>query len=508
MNNKFMQFKSGTDIRGIAVDEVAGEKINLTDEVIEKVAKSFAVWLSKEKNKSFDKLSVSVGHDSRISASRIKSVIIDSLSSMGVKVFDCGLSSTPAMFMTIIDLHCDASIEITASHHPFNRNGLKFFTINGGLDSSDIEKILNYASSGEEPKILTTYDGNVEKVNYMNTYAQRLRKIICDGINANEQDKPLKGFKIIVDAGNGVGGFYANDVLLPLGADINGSQFLNPDGYFPNHIPNPENELAMKSIVEATIKSNADLGLIFDTDVDRASAVDSKGNEICRNSLIALASKIALRGNDGGTIVTDSITSDGLRDYIENELHGIHNRFKRGYKNVINEAKRLNAKGINCPLAIETSGHAAMRENYFLDDGAYLVTKIIIEMVNLKKEGKELEDILTKLKKPKESVEFRLGINCDDFKQYGQQIIDELYNYSINNKDWYVASDSKEGIRVSFGEDEGDGWFLLRISVHDPVMPLNIESNKDGGINIILDKVMKFICNYEKLDLTQLKKYV
>ena len=99
--------------------------------------------------------------------------------------------------------------------------------------------------------------------------------------------------------------------------------------------------------------------------------MDRHGKEINRNRLVALASAIALEGNEGGTIVTDSITSDGLKAYIETTLDGVHHRFKRGYKNVINEAIRLNQEGVNCPLAIETSGHAAMRENYFLDDGAY-----------------------------------------------------------------------------------------------------------------------------------------
>lgn len=188
--------------------------------------------------------------------------------------------------------------------------------------------------------------------------------------------------KIIVDAGNGSGGFYAEKVLKNLGADVEGSQFLDPDGMFPNHIPNPENKEAMDSISKATVNSNADLGIIFDTDVDRAAIVDSKGMEINKNSLIALISNIVLRENPGSTIVTDSVTSIGLNEYIS-EHGGVHHRFKRGYKNVINEAIRLNNEGISAPLAIETSGHAALKENYFLDDGAYLVSKIIINAAKM-----------------------------------------------------------------------------------------------------------------------------
>jgi phosphomannomutase len=78
-------------------------------------------------------------------------------------------------------------------------------------------------------------------------------------------EQPLQGLKIIVDAGNGAGGFYAQKVLSPLGADTTGSQFLEPDGIFPNHIPNPENKEAMASICQAVIEHQADLGIIFDT---------------------------------------------------------------------------------------------------------------------------------------------------------------------------------------------------------------------------------------------------
>ena len=79
----------------------------------------------------------------------------------------------------------------------------------------------------------------------MKDYAARLRRTIQEGVNAPDYSHPLAGLHIVVDAGNGAGGFYATDVLEPLGADISGSQFLEPDGMFPNHVPNPENEEAM-----------------------------------------------------------------------------------------------------------------------------------------------------------------------------------------------------------------------------------------------------------------------
>ena len=326
LNNYWKQFKSGTDIRGIASEGVSGQSVNLTNEVIAKMTNGFALWLSNKTNKPTNTLTVAVGRDSRISGPRIISVVSETLVKYGIKVLDCGLASTPSMFMTTIDLECDGSVQITASHHPFNRNGLKFFTRDGGLEGSDISEILLFAQNDQKPLF---YDnGSVSSVDYMSQYAQRLCDIIKKGVDAENYEKPLDGFKIIVDAGNGAGGFYAEKVLLPLGADIKGSQFLEPDGMFPNHIPNPENAEAMASICKAVINSNADLGVIFDTDVDRGGAVDCNGNEINRNRLVAVASAIALEGNDGGTIVTDSITSSGLKTFIEKDLGGIHQRFK------------------------------------------------------------------------------------------------------------------------------------------------------------------------------------
>lgn len=495
----YKQFKSGTDIRGVASEGVEGQPVNLTDDVVARMADGFVLWLSKKVSKAPETLTISIGRDSRISGPHIVSICSERFKRCGATVLDCSLASTPSMFMTTVDLGCDGALQITASHHPFNRNGLKFFTREGGLEGSDIEEILEYAQNGESPAENSC--GKIRKVDYMTDYAKGLCKKIKEEVNAEDYEHPLKGFKIVVDAGNGAGGFYADKVLSVLGADTTGSRYLEPDGMFPNHIPNPEDATAMASICEAVKEANADLGVIFDTDVDRGGAVDSKGNEINRNRLVAVAAAIALEGNEGGTVVTDSITSSGLKDFIENTLGGQHYRYRRGYKNVIDKALELNAQGINCPLAIETSGHAAMKENYFLDDGAYLCTKIIIKAAQLRKEGKELDELTAALKEPVESKEVRFKILESDFRACGEKIINDLTAYAMAQNGWNVANDNREGIRVSFDKDNGDGWFLLRLSVHDPIMPLNIESDSVGGVDIIYNKLNEFLKTTNGLEL-------
>ena len=499
LNDFYKQFKSGTDIRGVASEGVEGQPVNLTDEVVRNMAGGFARFLGNKLSKKITDLKVAVGRDSRISGPRIAEIVIRTLSDYGIEVLDCGLATTPSMFMTTVELGCDAAVQITASHHPFNRNGLKFFTRQGGLEGADITEILEYAQAGMAPQ--DALNGLMKKVDFMERYAEILCDIIKKGVNAEDYDMPLKGLHICVDAGNGVGGFYADKVLKVLGADTTGSRYLDPDGMFPNHVPNPEDKVAMAAISEAVVESGADLGVIFDTDVDRGAAVDSKGNEINRNRLVALASAIALEGNEGGTIVTDSITSDGLKEFIEKTLGGKHYRYRRGYKNVIDKAQELEAQGICCPLAIETSGHAAMKENYFLDDGAYLCTKIIIKMAQLRREGKDISDLIADLKECKEEKEIRIKIKEADFAAYGKSVIEKLTAFAEAQDTWQVADDNREGIRVSFGENDGDGWFLLRLSVHDPIMPLNIESNTEGGVEVILSKLMSFLKDCEGLDI-------
>ena len=499
----YLPLKSGSDIRGVASEGVEGEDVQLTDEAVFDLTIGFCRFLFDKGINKGEK--IAVGHDSRISAERIKTQVIKALGDFGYKVYYCSYASTPAMFMTTVDLDAKASVQITASHHPFNRNGLKFFTAGGGLNPEDISTIIKNAATPYEK---TENAADVTSVDFMAIYSKRLRKMICEGVKADDYEKPLKGYKITVDAGNGVGGFYATDVLAPLGADVSASQFLEKDGTFPNHIPNPENKEAMASICKAVKESKSDLGIIFDTDVDRAGCVDENGNEINRNRLVALAALLALEGNEGGTIVTDSVTSTGLTDFINSHLGGVHYRFKRGYRNVINEQIKLQSEGVNCPLAIETSGHAAFRENFYLDDGAYLVTKIVIKMAQIGKEGKKLDSLINKLKDPIEATELRFKINTTDFKSFGNTVISDLLNHAESNAEWRVADDNREGIRIFFDKKGYEGWLLLRLSVHDPIMPLNIESDCKGGCIRIAEAFYGFIKQYSELKLDSLLKYI
>lgn len=508
---KYKKLQNGSDIRGIAITGVPGESPNLTADEAADIARGFLAWLCGRLNKKPEDMKLAVGRDSRVSGQHLMDGLMNGFGPYGCKVFDCGLASTPAMFMATVfpEFQCDGTVMITASHLPYNRNGFKFFTREGGLDKKDIADILNYAEHEdicrEKIGAPSNKDGFIhrlgkrvfpmEKAGLMELYCGHLRKLIIDGTGKGQ--RPLEGMKIVVDAGNGSGGFFATEVLKPLGANTKDSQFLEPDGMFLNHAPNPEDREAMNSISMQVVSKGADLGIIFDTDVDRSAAVDSRGREIARNGIVAMAAALVAESHPGSTVVTDSITSRQLTEFLEKKLKLKHFRFKRGYKNVINKGVELNEQGIDCQLAIETSGHAALKENYFLDDGAYMIVKVLIEAYLLLNEGKEVSALIDSLKEPKEATEIRGKFLVEEFKPYGAKVLEDFKAFAEATEGWELEIPNYEGVRVNCDENNGNGWVLVRLSLHDPQMPINIESDSIGGVEKIKEKVLGFLSGYE-----------
>ncbi|MCD6582316.1 MAG: hypothetical protein J7K90_10980 [Desulfuromusa sp.] len=496
---RWLKLQNGSDIRGVAIAGVDGQPVTLDDPIVRSIGCAFTQWLAQRLGKPVTQLRISVGHDSRISADRIKTAIFQGLIISRATGFDCGLASTPAMFMsTVFENHrYDGAMMLTASHLPFNRNGIKFFLRNGGLEKQDITEILTLAA--EIGEVTEKPDIVAPAINLMDDYAAHLITIIR---KMTGSITPLSGLKIVVDAGNGAGGFFVDKVLQPLGADTTGSQFLEPDGMFPNHIPNPEDKQAMAAIIAAVKVNNADFGIIFDTDVDRAGAVDKNGIPINRNRFIALMAAIVLEEHPRSFIVTDSVTSTGLKWWIEDHLGGIHHRFKRGYRNVINEAIRLNNEGQKSYLALETSGHGALKENYFLDDGAYQIAKILIKIAQLKTAGDgTIEELIAELPEPTEAEEFRLKIVVDNFSSYADTVLEGFSAFVEQTEGWSLTPDNYEGVHVTCDTTSGNGWALLRKSLHDPQLPLNIESEERGGVKLIAKQIKGFLSDYQGLDL-------
>lgn len=187
--------------------------------------------LKKKCGKKANELKIGIGRDARITGEKLALAAAEGISSTGAKVVNCGLATTPAMFMSIVfdQTKFDGSLMITASHLPFNRNGIKFFNVDGGLEHEDIEEILKTAQNLTPQKNSSPF---AENFDLLSIYAEHLKQTICKELNSTESEKPLAGLKIVVDAGNGDAGFFVDKILIPLGANTEGSEFLEPDECF------------------------------------------------------------------------------------------------------------------------------------------------------------------------------------------------------------------------------------------------------------------------------------
>ena len=272
----FKRVQNGNDVRGAAI-ATDKEALTISEPLAAYIARAFASYLSEKLGKPASELRIGVGHDSRMSAPQMKAGCLLGLAL--AKAYDCGLITTPAMFCSTVlpGSNFDGAVMITASHLPFNRNGMKFFTKDGALSKAELTQILEQAAAlagvfaEESPETLLTSDklpvgdGTVTVFDMKSLYCEHMKEIIRAN-SGSDEEKPLTGLRIAVDSGNGASGFFASDILEPLGADTEGSQFLNPDGTFPNHVPNPEDKTAMEAIQKATLEHHADLGVIFDCD--------------------------------------------------------------------------------------------------------------------------------------------------------------------------------------------------------------------------------------------------
>ena len=486
-STKWLKLRSGSDIRSSVQ--------LLDDETCERIGFAWATMLAQRLKTTPDKLVIAVGRDACESGRRIKAALLRGITAADSDVLDGGVCAMPALFMAatrgirpeagegdedVASISADGDVMVTGGDLDASVNGMKFMARDGGLHGADVALLLRMAAANEVPERLVVRTG------IMDAYRDFLLEVAAQLLK-DDALKPLLGLYAVVDTGSTGGAFFAK-LIEALGADI--------------ERPNPG-----ESMSDAVRRFGADMGFGFDMDSSRAHIWDQTGRPVDGNRLIALIASILLEARPGATFVTDSVTSTGLTAFIQ-EWGGIHYRFKRGYRKVIGEAIRLNSEGIDCPLAIETSGHAAFRENGFLDDGVYLALRVACEALDCKREGRTVFDPLNDLSEPVETLALRLRILDDEDPDAAiQEVVEVILSHTLEDPEWVMAPDSREGVRITFNLDGGisNAWFQLRMSVHDPVMVLDAESDVPGGVKRVLSELYELIRETELLALEPLR---
>ena len=566
----FQRASNGFDMRGIVESDDTRHSTKLDGPLLTYAA---AFWVGvgfgeslKQLNAVGTPLAVGIGRDSRESGVILTEWLAGGLEAVGVMAYDVGLSTTPAMFLSCISEKENdgyitsgwpfaGAISVTASHLPSQWNGFKFFTPDtpSNIGEEGIQAIIDSCASKQFDALTpvpSDFQGRTVS-SFLPTYSKYLQKAARDLISQSfdgetvgqeftGSDKidsvqfPLKGLKICVNAGNGAGGFLAA-TLEELGADCSSSLHLDPDGTFPNHIANPEDKKAIQCTADAVQRAGADVGICLDTDADRVGLVEGRKDEVSemkgnseakllnRNCLVALVSKVALRGVVGGVIVTDSATSNGVSRFIEGTLGGRHLRYKKGYRFVIEKGRSIEG----CEAAVECSGHGAWRDNGWVDDGCYTAVKLVAELSVMRRKQREaaqdrnagndvgsgvgrgrlcrLSDLLQGLEEPAESVELRFKVTAGPAKmaEVTQLALETFRSVALSDKcnavgggeessySWHIEEVNYEGLRVNFDftlKTHGskprklNGWCMLRASLHEPILSMQIECDEVGGV--------------------------
>jgi phosphomannomutase/phosphoglucomutase len=437
------------DIRGIA-------DIDLTDDNVYKIALGYATYINQ-----FGYKEVLVGRDVRLSSERIRDALVAGLLDAGCQVIDLGIIPTPVFYFSAFYYEKNAGLMITGSHNPKEFNGFKIGLNKTTIYGKEIQKLREII---EEEKFVKG-KGELSYLNPIPDYLSYLKSKV----------KFQNTLKVVFDPGNGTGGYLLEELLkdYPIEpAFIN----LEPDGSFPNHLPDPTIPEYMKDVISLVNELDASLGIGYDGDCDRIGAVDDKGKIVFGDQLLALYASEIVQKYPKAKIVFDVKCSQGLIEYL-NKINATPIMWKTGHSLIKNKLKEEGAL-----LAGEMSGHMFFADDYFgYDDAIYASLRLLKIIAD---SGKKLSELLADIPKYYFTPEIR--IDCPDEEKF--RVVEEVKKYF---KGKYEIIDI-DGVRVIFP----DGWGLLRASNTQPVLVLRFEGKNEKALNKIKELFLTILNKY------------
>ena len=430
--------------------------------------------------------SLVTGRDARTHSPEIQQSLIDGLTEQGVNVIDIGEVTTPMLYFALFRHACDGGVMVTGSHNPIFDNGLKICKGRESFVGSDIKAVEREVRLLEsEPAASETIQmGIVEKLNIEDLYIQDILSRV----------KPDRKIKIVIDAGNGVAGPFAQKLFSHYASELT-CLYCHPDGHFPNHHPDPSVAGNLADLQKAVVEKGADLGLAFDGDGDRLGVVDKDGRIIAADRLIILFAREILRRRKDVSILADVKCSKQTFDDIKDH-GGRAVMTKTGHALIKAKIRETDAA-----LAGEMSGHFFFGDRWLgFDDALYAGARIVEIAAMAAGDGLSVSDLLSDL--PETFVTPELRMDCpDDFKFELSQAMCEAYGRK------YPTSDL-DGARIDFP----NGWALIRASNTQPVLVVRVEGNSSCDVARIMTDIMGEMSRYAgqnqvSLNLDELKKY-
>lgn len=447
------------DIRGTA----AGDSPQLTPEVALLVGKALGTYLPRH----FGSQRVFVGSDNRVTSGPLKSAVIKGLTSTGLPVTDIGEVLTPTVYFASASYNgAGAGVMITGSHLDTRYNGIKMAYGKLALAGQQIQDLLRII---DEKSFLTGAGSVTQDLDMIQKHMSAIQSKVT-------MAKPLK---VVLDAGNGLSGAYVPPVLEALGLEVE-CLYCEPDGAFPNHLPNPEDPEMTRDLEAKVVELGADLGLAFDGDSDRCGFIDNHGHHIAADRLLALLARDLLSRHPGTPVVFDVKASQALPDEIA-RYGGEPVMWKSGHslmKQKMNEIGSL--------LGGEVSGHLFIGENYYGFDDAPLVALKTLEIISRSQQS--IAQIFADIPKLVATPEIVLSAP-DDLKF---KMIDEMTE-SLQGQFEVVTVD---GARVVFES----GWGLVRASNTQPAVTLRFEAYTREQISAYMQVFQAQLNRYPQID--------
>ena len=452
------------DIRGVAV----GDDAQLTSTVAGLVGKAYGTYVQRE----FDLKQVFVGGDNRLSTTALKAAILEGLASTGINVVDIGGVMTPTVYFAAASHEASGGIMVTGSHLDTQYNGIKMAYGKLALADQQIQSLLTMIQNED----FATGEGTVtENHDFIHTHMATIKDMVSLG------DRKIK---VVVDSGNGLSGSFVPPIMEALGVEVE-CLFCEPDGTFPNHLPNPEDPELTKDL-EAKVKAvGAHVGIGFDGDADRCGLIDNHGHHVPADRLIAMLARDMLTRHPGASIVFDVKASQVLPDEIK-EHGGKPVMWKSGHS-----LMKLKMNEIGALLGGEVSGHIFIGEDYYGFDDAPLVALKVIEI--LSKSDRTIADILDDM--PSLLATPEVILSAPDDKKFG--IIKEI-KQKFNNDGMEVVD--VDGARVLFD----GGWGLVRASNTQPAITLRFEAHTNDQIVDYMQKFDECLAVYPEIDRAKL----
>lgn len=439
------------DIRGIV-----GR--HLTDETVAILGRAIGTYLHQNGAKR-----IAIGYDARDSSPRYCELLTAGLNQTGCDVVLIGMVPTPVLYHTVYTRDVDGGVMITGSHNPPDHNGFKICLGKATLFGSQIQEIKDIAVAGQ----FSSGSGTIETFDVLEEYCRDIVSRI---------DLGNRKLKVVIDAGNGMGGITAVPIYRELGVEM-AELFTEPDSNFPNHHPDPTVIENLQDLIAAVRESKADLGLAFDGDADRIGVVDENGRIIWGDELMVLLSRSVLAANPGATIIAEVKCSQTLFDDIE----------KQGGKPLMwiagHSIIKAKMKETGAALAGEMSGHIFFADRFYgFDDAAYAGARIL-EI--LSKTDKPLSALLADLPRSFSTPELR--IDCPDETKF--DVVKRIAAYFSRDHEVITI----DGARIVFEH----GWGLVRPSNTQAILVLRFESDSDEHLAVIRQtvesKVSEFI---------------